>query len=70
MEQLTRDEQEWAFRKATGGFVLRYMKPEMTDDELTEALARALGIFGGSGGPGQLKKSGCLLLRGITPQLA
>lgn len=54
MNDLTREEREWAFRKAMGGFALRYMKPAMTDEELAEALALALGIFGGSGGPGEL----------------
>ena len=51
---LTPAEKLWVFRKATGGFLLHYAKPDMTDDELTQALARGLGIFGGSGGPGEL----------------
>ena len=48
---------EAIFRLATKSFVTQYgdrIVAGMSDGDLWEALQRSLGIFGGSGGPGQL----------------
>jgi len=53
----TAQEREKAFRAATSGFAKRYadeIADGMSDKALECALAASLGIFGGSGGPGQL----------------
>jgi hypothetical protein len=52
--RLTEAEREAIFRIATGGFAKRYesrIAAGMTDSELHDALAEALGVYGGSGGP-------------------
>jgi len=54
---LAAQEREQAFRTATSGFAKRYaseIKTGMSDKALESVLAASLGIFGGSGGPGQL----------------
>ncbi|WP_370173015.1 MULTISPECIES: hypothetical protein [Hyphomonas] len=54
---LTHAEREAAFRTATRCLIAWHgeeLKQGVTDDRLRELLGRALGIFGGSGGPGQL----------------
>lgn len=61
MKPLTEEEKRRAFIKATGGDHpagkerwAEHARAGMTDEELTAALSRALGIFGGSGGPGEI----------------
>lgn len=60
---LTRDEIEFAFRRATHGFSgsnerwASRAATGMTDEELAEALRYEIGIFGGQGGPGMLGMS-------------
>lgn len=54
---LTHAEREAAFRIATRFLIAWHgeeLKHGVTDDRLRELLKRALGIFGGSGGPDQL----------------
>lgn len=58
MKALTVEEKRYAFLKATGGCHAagrerwaEHARTGMTDEELTASLSRALGIFGGSGGP-------------------
>ncbi len=54
---LTQADREEIFRIATTSFVRRYgdrFAVGMTDNELAAALETALGIFGGSAGPGRL----------------
>lgn len=56
-QSLTQAEKEAVFRSATGALTRWYgdeIKAGMTDVELTQALKVALGIFGGSCGPGRL----------------
>lgn len=53
---LTQADKELIFKQATSGLVHWYgkqFKNGMTDEELENALKSALGIFGGSGGPGR-----------------
>lgn len=53
-ETLSLDEREQVFRRATSALPHWYaekIERGMTDDELRSALAKVLGIFGGSGGP-------------------
>jgi len=58
---LSEEDRIRGFMKATGGFARSAARWKdratkgMTDDELSEALAQELGIFGGSGGPGELR---------------
>lgn len=54
---LSPDEKASAFRQATSRFPKRFaeqIERGMSDDELSEALKKCLGIFGGSGGPGRI----------------
>lgn len=57
---LTRSEREWVFRRATHGFEgsaarwALHTGTGLTDPELAEALRFELGIYGGSGGPGEI----------------
>ena len=57
---LTREEIEYAFRRATTGFAggkerwAERAATGMTDEALAEALKYEIGIFGGQGGPGML----------------
>ena len=54
---LTHAEREAAFRTATRCLIAwhgKELKQGVTDERLRELLVRALGIFGGSGGPNQL----------------
>jgi hypothetical protein len=57
---LTRDEVEYAFRRATSGFAggkdrwAERAATGLTDEELAGALKYEIGSFGGQGGPGML----------------
>jgi len=54
---LTHNERAEIFRRATGSFASWYAEDidtGMTDDEIEDALKRALGAFGGSGSRGEL----------------
>lgn len=59
IDPLTHEEKTWAFRKATGGFARAlernpdWSERGMTDEEIAAVLRDALGIMGGSGGPGR-----------------
>lgn len=61
---LTEDDKRKSFLRATGGFCgartrwAEHAERGMRDDELAEALASELGIFGGSCGPGDLTYQG------------
>lgn len=53
-KELSREDRELIFRIATKSLVHWYgdqFAAGMTDQQLSDALERALGIFGGSGGP-------------------
>jgi len=57
---LTRDEKLWAFRKATNSMAnsaarwAERARTGLTDEELAQALAYELGIYGGSGARDQI----------------
>lgn len=57
VRELTRDDKQDVFRRATSGFKRQYFTQfgaGMTDQELEAALKQSLGIFAGSCGPNQL----------------
>ena len=60
IKQLCTDDKLYAFKRATGGIersVKRWAERAstgLTDEELADALAYEIGIFGGSCGPGEI----------------
>ncbi|MFT6660693.1 MAG: hypothetical protein ACJA0K_000670 [Maricaulis maris] len=57
MRSLSHQDRVAAFKAATRSLIHWYgdeLAEGVTDDRLTELLAKALGLFGGSGGPGSL----------------
>ncbi|MEO1136551.1 MAG: hypothetical protein AAFW68_08080 [Pseudomonadota bacterium] len=60
MKPLSHDDKIYAFKRATGAFAKSHHRwseraaSGLSDEELAEALQFELGVFGGSGGPGQM----------------